>query len=143
MAALIEPFVDPRLRHIATVRRAKDLDPHTDIVIPRSGFHSGIYLETSVTAAARAALAARDKAVVIIGRPKSGKTRLVWQLLQERQDALVVIPEGGSLPGAIDVSTFVGQDVVLFFDNMQARRFSATHWRGADVCRKQRAVPVR
>ena len=142
LAALIEPLIDPRLRHAAIVKRTRSLEPHTDILIAKVGFHDA-YIETAAIAAARSALSAHG-GLVIIGRPKSGKTRLVWQLLQDRPDALAVIPQRASPPDLFDVSIFTDRDVVLLFDDLHGPTLShdplAWHRRLEDAARRPCAL---
>jgi hypothetical protein len=119
LAERIEPLIDPRLRAAATVRRAKRIEPHVDIVIAKQGFRADLYVETKAVALARTTLATCGSAV-IVGRPKSGKTRLAWRLMQEHPDALVVIPLTIGPPIAFEASVFVGQTVILFMDDLQS-----------------------
>ncbi len=112
---LIEPLVDGRLRSVAIVRRAAALRIPDDV--PIAAYRSDVHIDRPVTARASAALA-RLGGVVIIGRPKSGKTRLAWQLLQERPEAMVVIPREPLPTPAFESSTFTGKEVVLFFDDL-------------------------
>ncbi len=115
LGRLIEPLIDARLRAAATVKRAASLEVVSDVVIAR--FRSDVYVEPPALAPARAALAAR-KGVMIVGRPKSGKTRLAWQLFQENPDALVIIPRRGLPPESFEGSSFSGRAVILFFDDL-------------------------
>jgi tetratricopeptide (TPR) repeat protein len=99
----------------ATIKRAHELELGTDVVI--AGFRSDKYVEREVDREARAALE-RCGGIVIVGRPKSGKTRLAWQLLQERPTSLVVIPRTSQPPETFESNGLVGNDLVLFFDDL-------------------------
>jgi len=117
---LIEPLVDAPLRNAATVKRAVDLRVGDDITI--AAYRPDVYFERSVAAAARAAL---DRGrLVIVGRPKSGKTRLAWQLLQEHADAIAVIPRLPP-PERFETSGFWGRHVILFFDDLHRTGISS------------------
>lgn len=71
--------------------------------------------------------------MVIVGRPKSGKTRLVWELLRRREEALVVIPDTGSPrpPDVFEGAGLVGKRVVLFVDDLHsvAQTMEPLKWR--------------
>jgi TPR repeat protein len=122
LANRIETLVDGRLRNTATVKRARALNISDDLAI--AGYRNEGYIERSIMPVARRALGQRGGAV-IIGRPKSGKTRIAWQLLQERPDSIVVIPHTPLPPPEFECSTFVGQQVVLFFDDLHRWTLSA------------------
>jgi tetratricopeptide (TPR) repeat protein len=122
LASLIEPLVDERLRSAAIVRRAAALRVPDDVAI--AGYRPEVNLERPITDRARAAIE-KHGGVVIIGRPKSGKTRVAWQLLQDRPDAIAVIPYVALPPASFDTSTLMGTEVVLFFDDLH--RFVLTN----------------
>jgi hypothetical protein len=86
---LIEPLIDSRLRHVAKVKSVNSIGIGTDIII--AGYMPDIYISLAAEQQARQALE-KVGGVIIVGKPKSGKTRLAWQLIQERKDALVVMP---------------------------------------------------
>jgi hypothetical protein len=44
--------------------------------------------------------------VIFVGKPQSGKTRMVWQLLQEHPEALVIIPRRAVPPESFEASSF-------------------------------------
>lgn len=115
--AAIEPLIDKNLRRAATVKWASALDVAEDVVIAR--YRSDIYVEREADNQAHTALEQHGGAV-IVGRPKSGKTRLVWELLRRQEDALVMIPESssGKPPDVFEEAGLIGNRVVLFFDDL-------------------------
>ena len=115
LAKLLEPLIDKRLWTAAKIKRVSALEIGTDVVI--AGYEPDIYIERKVEEQARTALKQRGS-VVIIGRPKSGKTRLAWQLLQERPDALVMIPRSDQPPDIFEASSLVGNELVVCFDDL-------------------------
>jgi len=119
---LIEPLVDARLRTHATVKCAGTLDIGTDISI--AGYRSEVYLEPPVTPTARAALANRH-GVILVGKPKSGKTRLAWSLLAESPRLIVVIPHDPRPPDLFEGAGLAGRQLVLFFDDLHRMALSA------------------
>ncbi len=121
LAALIEPLVDERLRAAAVVRRVKALRVPEDVRI--AGYRPDIQIDRPVMARARDLLE-RLGAVIIVGRPKSGKTRLAWDLIRERPEALAVIPHDPLPPAAFEGSTLAGEDLVLFFDDLHRSALS-------------------
>jgi tetratricopeptide (TPR) repeat protein len=117
------PLVAARVRPAATVKLSRRLEIETDILIAKEGYHPDIYIERAAGHLARTALAQRG-GVVIIGKPKSGKTRLAWQLLQEHPEAIVVIPKQAQPPEPFGAAGFGGKEVVLFFDDLHSRASS-------------------
>jgi conflict system STAND superfamily ATPase/trypsin-like peptidase len=115
LAKLLEPLIDKRLWTAAKIKRVSALEIGTDVVI--ANYEPNIYIERKVEEQARTALKQRGS-VVIIGRPKSGKTRLAWQLLQERPDALVMIPRSDQPPDIFEASSLVGNELVVCFDDL-------------------------
>ena len=147
---LIEPLIDKNLGNAATIKRAHEVGLQRDdqLWIGRGSviakFRDDVYVERGVDARARTALE-RD-GVMIVGRPKSGKTRLAWQLLQDWPEAVVVIPNPDSSkpPDNIELSGFVGTDLVILFDDLHSvaetmdpllwrRRFEEAHVRSCLV----------
>lgn len=128
LSRLIEPLVDARLRATATVKRGASLLVETDVVIAR--FRADVFVESPAMVQARAAFSSRN-AAVLIGRPKSGKTRIAWQLLQEDPRALVVIPRRALPPESFETSSFANQRVILFFDDLHrsALTYDPLEWR--------------
>ena len=106
--ALIEPLIDQRLRAAALVLRVRDVivgisDPSTangrdpDLVI--AGYREDIYVTRPEVHQAEQALAGRG--LLIVGGPKSGKTRLAWELIRQRPDAVLVMPRDPVPPGRV------------------------------------------
>lgn len=114
---LIEPLVDENLRGAAVVKRASELSVGTDLVVAR--YREDVHIERQIEQRALTALA--QGGVVIVGRPKSGKTRLVVDLLRQHSDTLVVIPyPGAPPPDRFEVSGLDSIDVFVVFDDLHA-----------------------
>jgi tetratricopeptide (TPR) repeat protein len=128
LADLIEPLIDSRLRHAAKVKMASALAIGTDIAL--AGFREDIYIVRPALEQARAAFREK-KTAMLIGRPKSGKTRLAWELLREYPQSLAVLPGRPEPPEEFESSTFAGKDVILFFDDLHqaALTFDVPAWR--------------
>jgi hypothetical protein len=122
LSTLVEPLIDAPLRAAAIAKRAPSLEIGTDINIALVGYRDNLYIKRPAETLARAALA-QHGGVIIVGRPKSGKTRLAWQLLQEYGEALIIIPKptrlGEEPPSTFEAAGLAGSDVVLFFDDLQ------------------------
>lgn len=112
---LIEPLIDARLSRAAKVKRTRLLEIPTDIHI--EGYRPNLYINRQEEQLARTALSQRG-GVIIIGKPISGKTRLAYQLLMEHPEALVVIPQHPMPPESFESSGLVGNDLILFFDDL-------------------------
>jgi hypothetical protein len=113
---LVGPLVDEDLRSVAVVKRASDLEVGTDLVV--AGYRQDVYEERGLERLAREALESSG-GVVVVGRPKAGKTRLVLELLRENPDVLVVMPLSGAFPPrAFEASGFRGEEVVVVFDDL-------------------------
>jgi tetratricopeptide (TPR) repeat protein len=128
LASLVEPLVDQRLRNSATVKMAGAINVGTDVLI--AGYRSDLYIELDSAARAREAVSKRS-GVILVGKPKSGKTRLALNLIQERQNAVVVIPHEPRPPIEFETAGFTGADVVLFFDDLHRTLLSSDplEWR--------------
>jgi tetratricopeptide (TPR) repeat protein len=121
---LIEPLIDRQIRAAAKIKRARDLQigfgerssvADVDIVIAK--YQPDLYLEREEERLARAALQ-QSGAVVIVGKPLSGKTRLATELIRSGPDALVVIPRANEPPAALEALAVSGPEVVLFIDDL-------------------------
>jgi hypothetical protein len=89
LRAAVDPFIDGALYNAAIVKRVRAVEVGADITI--AGYHPGAYESRDVDTRAREMLERRG-AVIVLGRPKSGKTRLLWQLLRQSPDAVIVAP---------------------------------------------------
>lgn len=112
-------WIDYRLLAAATVKPVKNLGVGLrpgggDILIP--DFRSNVYLSRSADRQAKTALEQR-RGVVIIGRPRSGKTRMAWNLLSQYPDTLVVIPHQGHPPDFAS-NGLKRKDLILFADDI-------------------------
>jgi non-specific serine/threonine protein kinase len=112
---LVEPFVSDALRRRAGVFRS----PATS---ERGGLHidgyTPVYVERDIDAEAQRTLEEQGL-LCVIGRHNSGKSRLVKQLLDRHEDAVVVVPRPMEPPPELgDDSVFKDHDVFLLFDNL-------------------------
>ena len=112
---LIQPLIDGPLRNAAIVRTAADLVIGEDVWI--AGYHENVFLERAPRILARDAVAGRG-GTIIVGRPKSGKTRLAWELLREQSARLVVIPRQDRPPEMFEAAGLSGRHVTVFFDDL-------------------------
>lgn len=113
---LVEPFVDANLRGVAEVKNTRDLQMGTDLVIAQ--YRDDVYLERGLEEQANAALS-QNSAVMIVGKPKSGKTRLVWEMLHECPETLVVIPHANALPPPeFEASGWEDRHILVLFDDL-------------------------
>ncbi len=139
LAKTIEPLIDKNLRGAAKVKRVSALDVSEDVIISR--YRSELYVEREVDHHARTALE-RSGDVIVVGRPKSGKTRLALELLREQEDALVVIPDSSSSkpPNRFEEAGLTNERVVLFFDDLHgvARTMQPLTWRNRlqEACKR-------
>jgi TPR repeat protein len=117
LAKLLGPLVDRVLAASARVCRTQELRVGTDLIIAR--YRDDVLLERRPLLARAREMLERSHGVVIVGRPKSGKTHLVWQLLRERPDAIVVIPRDARPPRGFEPSGLAGQDLLLLWDDLQ------------------------
>jgi tetratricopeptide (TPR) repeat protein len=115
LAERLRPLIDRVLGASARVCRASELRIGTDVII--ASYRDDVLLERPVLAQAREKLKQVGGAT-IVGRPKSGKTHLVWQLLKERPNQVVVIPRDPRPPRGFERSGLVGQDLLLFWDDL-------------------------
>jgi tetratricopeptide (TPR) repeat protein len=142
LETMIRPLADRRLRSSATVEAVADLRVGVDGDIPIENFRSDVYLERVELQMGREAMSAR-RPIVVLGKPKSGKTRLAWQLLQAEQDAEVVIPRSGEPPAEFEEAGLVDRSVVLFVDDWAtAPELDVSEWRRRLEAATRRAVAV-
>jgi hypothetical protein len=82
-------------------------------------FHATATVNLEVDGHVRAAMERRCS-VIIVGRPRSGKTRLAWQLLQERPQTIVVAlnPTSSRPLDKFEGSGLTGCQVVLLFNGL-------------------------
>jgi len=95
----------------ATVKRARDLKVGVDVVVP--DFRPDVYVPRNVDHLARDVLV-QNRAVMIVGMPSSGKTRLAWNLLQSMPSALIVIPNNHTPLAALPSGRLSREDVIIF-----------------------------
>jgi tetratricopeptide (TPR) repeat protein len=136
LAVLIEPLLDQALRDAALVRRVRDInvgmsnasgarDP--DLII--AGYRANVYCERPEKLAAEKALS--DGGLLIIGRPKSGKTRLAWEVLRNLPEAVVVMPRAPQPPAEFEVAGLSRRQLILLCDDLHsvAERLEPLRWR--------------
>jgi hypothetical protein len=132
---LIEPLIDQPLRNAAIARRVRDVkvgisNPRAvrnpDVVI--AGFREGVYVKRPQEVKAQQALAAGG--LLIIGRPKSGKTRLAWEVIRKHPDAVLVIPRKPMPPQEFETAGLSGRQVIIFCDDLHsvAEQFQPLYW---------------
>ncbi len=111
--------LDHRLLKVATVRQVRDLriglrHGGGDVLIPH--YRPNVQLVREANRRITNALQ-ECSGVVIIGRPRSGKTRAAWETLRQNPKALVVIPRE-DYPPPFDAAGLQGKDVILFIDDL-------------------------
>jgi len=132
----LEPFVDAPLRSTVRVRRARDLtvgmtpqsNSGPDLTIAE--YRADVYVRHP--AAVRAAgLLDQHGEVLIVGRPMAGKTRLARELLGDRPDAIVVMPEADPPAGRIELAGISDTEIILLCDDIHASlgRVDVARWR--------------
>lgn len=119
LAKRIQPFADKVLARLARVVRA-DSDELAE-VLPIPHFNADVYVARRLEADARVVLT-ESKSLLLLGRPKSGKTRVVRELLRARSDAAVVIPKRKSPPLHFEPSGLAARDVIVVVDNLDEDR---------------------
>ena len=120
-ASLIQPLIDRPLQNAATIKPAMDLAAGIDVTI--AGYNESIYVERVADGDARTALHEGGGAI-IIGRPKSGKTRLAWELLREDPYHQIVIPHQDSPPPMFETAGLSGWPATIFFDDLHRSALS-------------------
>ena len=124
---MIVPFVDEALRSAAWVGSPSDV-PFSG-VLPLDKYDPDVYLNRGADQLAREQLA-ETGAVIIVGKPKSGKSRLVSELLATRPDDLVIAPFSDIPPPDFEGSSLRGRDVFLLLDDVhdRAETLRPTQW---------------
>lgn len=139
LAALAEqlaPLVDRRLGATATVRLVTKLRAGAqgpDLVV--AGYRPDVYLKRSADRLAAQALRTQRGAVVV-GKPKSGKTRLALELLRADPERVIVIPRS-TPPDDFEAAGLAGRPVTLLFDDLHRS------WLTADPVRWVRLIADR
>jgi predicted ATPase len=112
---VVEPFVSDALRRRAGVFRSQATSERGGLHIER---YTPVYIERDIDAEAQRTLEEQGL-LCVIGRHNSGKSRLVKQLLDRHDDAVVVVPRPMEPPPELgDDSMFKDHDVYLLFDNL-------------------------
>ena len=119
LAEMIRPLIDIKLRNTALIKEARDLEIGTDIVC--AGYEGRVYLERQVDEQAREALNEKSGCIVV-GRPKSGKTRLIWNLLRENPEKPVIMPYSDLPPSQWEAAGLEGKACFVFFDDLHQDR---------------------
>lgn len=127
---LLQPLVDHNLRARATVRRVCDLQLGAGGQIGIAAYRPDVYIRRAVDDNARHALAT-EGTVIVVGKPKSGKSRLALELLKQHPEAIVVIPHAHDPPEEFEGAGLAGRSVILFFDDLHraAATLQPHEWR--------------
>jgi predicted ATPase len=136
LKAHIHPFATSKLRERADVSWAGGVaSPRLDI----PGLRPDLYVPRPEDDHAKSAFA--EGGVCLVGRPRSGKTRIVHNLLREgRDDVMVVVPGRMAPPETLTGEDLEDRDVILVFDNlhMAVNDIKPLWW-----CEQLRAVGAR
>jgi non-specific serine/threonine protein kinase len=82
-------------------------------------YRPSVYVDRAQDRAAQEALDGEGGAVCLVGCAGSGKTRLAWELLRRRPEAVVVLPDAIAPPDNLgDSSDLETREVVLLFENL-------------------------
>jgi predicted ATPase len=111
----LNPFVDEALWQRAEVIRA-DLD-EIEGRIAIDSYRDDVYIRRAIDERAQETLDQKG-GVLLLGRPKSGKSRLARELVRRQSGALLLIPKARRPPEEFEESTFAECDVVLLADNL-------------------------
>jgi hypothetical protein len=117
----IEPFTDRQLRSRAILKSALAVDIEADLGV--AGYVEDAYVERLIDAEAQRMVGRSDRSatVMIVGKPKSGKTRLAFRLLATFPDELVIIPKSASPPDEWQTWILRDRGVTLLFDDLHAK----------------------
>ncbi len=116
----IDPLIDERLRHAAIVKPIRTLAVGFGGDVAIAEYRDDLYLERELDTRARTAVE-QQGGIIIVGKPKSGKTRLAYQVLRASPDALVVIPRTDQPPETFEGSSLAGKNVIIFFDDLHVQ----------------------
>jgi predicted ATPase len=124
----IEPFVEAVLRKRADVVRSEAI-PNGGSILEMAGYREDVYLPRAVNEDAAEALE-QSGAVLLVGRHRSGKTRLACELVQRHPSSIVVLPRSFVPPRDLkEDSSFAGKEVVLLFENVHLNPgFKPVEW---------------
>jgi len=115
ISPVVEPLISRSLLAAAEVRRAHAVRIGAEF--PIAGFRE-FYLDRDAFAQADSALNDLG-AVLLVGKPKSGKTRLAWNLVHQNPNAVVVLPIDTEPPTLNSPCGLEGCDVFLVIDDIQ------------------------
>ena len=118
LGELLTPLADRRLRAAATVRKAGQLEAGShgpDVVLAE--YKPDIYLKRGVDTLAHRAMQ-EGRGVILVGKPKSGKTRLALEVLRPDPGRVVIIPHDVTPPEIFEGSGLAGHAVTLLFDDL-------------------------
>ena len=134
---LIEPLVDDALRNAATVGVVRNIsvgmasrDGTTAPELVIGGYEEQLYVERPEVARARDTLKRRS-GLLLVGRPMSGKTRLAWELVKDRDEAVLVLPHDAEPPGRFETAGLAGREIIVLCDDLhsKAERLQPMRWR--------------
>jgi len=130
LGQLIVPFIDRNLRQAAKVKRARDLEitgDRRDLVI--EGYRPDLFISRKVVSLARDKL--NQNGLIIIGKPKSGKTRLAFELMAEQPERIVIIPISHTPPDTFEPAGLYGKHVTIILDDIHwaPEASDLTQWR--------------
>ena len=134
---LIEPLVDGALRNAATVGLVRNLsvgmatrDGTRDPELVIAGYQEELYVERPEISRARDTLERRS-GLLLVGRPMSGKTRLAWELVRDRSDAVLVLPHHAEPPGHFETAGIAGREIIVLCDDLHSRaeQLEPMRWR--------------
>ena len=120
LAKLIHPLVDRKLRSAATVETLNEVRVGLGGAFPIDRFRPDLYLERGVAQTAKRRLREGRPVVVLVGKPKSGKTRLAWELAKDHPESLLLIPRSDDPPAEFEGAGLVGSRVLIFIDDWAA-----------------------
>lgn len=118
---------DDILLGAANVKRAQDLAPTVDVSI--TDYRPGPQFASDVVQHWRDVLLDTG-GVVILGKERSGKSRLAWEILRGIPNAIVVMPRDLTPPLGFASNGLRGNKVILFIDDLhRTPRIEPRIWR--------------